>query len=165
MLFHLAEQSSSHGQSLTVAPPHSIADTGRLGQTVRGTPMITTNYPNSNTTGFDLSSFYFGCVVALGNNVAAAPVQCLIEATGYKGNDNQVSNAVETCAQQFQYNPSTMLGPQQFAFSGPLKQECFTDVQFVIFTYGPPGGLAALSSDTSLGIDDVAYTYRTCKKV
>ena len=125
--------------------------------------MFTVNFPNSNTTEFSLQSLYFSCVLTLMNGAAAVPTACLVELTGYQGNDNQVSNARQVCSQQLQYNPSTMTGPQQYAFSGPLAS-CFQNVQFVIVQYGPPGGTAVLSPDVSLGFDDIALSYTTCPK-
>ena len=48
------------------------------------------------------------------------------------------------------------------AFSGPLLS-CFKDIQFLIVQYSLIGGQATLNSDAVLGIDDVAYSYTTCK--
>ena len=121
--------------------------------------MLTVNYPVSNVTAFTLRSFYFGCVLSAANAAAAPPMQCLVELTGYQGNDNQVSNARQVCSQQFQYNPSTMTGPQQLAFSGPVA-DCFQDTQFVIVQFGLPGGTAVANPDLVLDLDDIAYSYR-----
>ena len=51
--------------------PHSVAFTNPRNQVTAGTPMLTVNYPNSNTRSFDLESFYFACDISLANNVAA----------------------------------------------------------------------------------------------
>ena len=126
-----------------------------------GTTMITTNFPNSNTTAFALESFYFGCSLDL-NGATAAPTACNVEVTTYRGNDNQVSAASQVCSQQFQYNPSTNTGVQQQAFSGPLK-DCFgLDAQFAIVTFSLQGGMATLNADLLLLLDDVKHKYSYC---
>lgn len=125
--------------------------------------MLTTYYPNSKVQRFDLESFYFGCVVQLANGATAVPNACNIQVTGYQGSDNSVANAKQVCAQQFSYNPSTALGPQQQAFSGKVKK-CFKDLQFATVTFELPGGQAALQTLAGLTLDDVKYTTYTCKK-
>lgn len=81
----------------------SVAGANVETETTGGTVMITTNYPNTNTTSFTLESFYFGCVTSAANGAADPPSACIVNIAGYRGNDNQVSAAQEVCAQQFQY--------------------------------------------------------------
>ena len=82
---------------------YSFARTNPTIEATAGTPMLTVNYPVSNTSAFTLSSLYFGCLLGFGGqSVTAAPAQCQVELTGYQGNDNQVSNARQVCSQQLQ---------------------------------------------------------------
>ena len=122
--------------------------------------MITTNYPNTNTTSFSLQDFYFGCVVNLLNSESDVPMACNINIAGYKGNDNQVANAQQVCARQFQYNPSTSLGVQEMAFTGPING-C-SNVQLVIITFSPVGGMSALAATYALGLDNIRFTSKKC---
>ena len=128
-----------------------------------GTPMLTVFYPSSTVKSFDISSFYYGCALNVGQGAAAVPNACNIAVTGYTGPDNSVSSAKQVCAQQFQYNPSTSIGAQQQAFSGSLKS-CFKNIQFAIVTFTPPGGQSALSADLALVRDDIKYMTYTCKE-
>lgn len=121
--------------------------------------MFTTNYANSQTKSFCLESFYFGCVVTARSGFSV-PSACDVTVTGYRGSDNSVSNAQQVCSQQFQYNPSTILGKQEQAFSGPVKG-C-EDIQFAIIQYSPPGGLKVAEDFQSLLFDNVKYS--TCDK-
>ena len=74
--------------SLTLAST-SYAVTSRTSQTTAGTPMLTTNYPMSNVTAFDLTSFYFSCVTGAGTQPAAQlPTACNLAVEAYQGNDN-----------------------------------------------------------------------------
>ena len=125
--------------------------------------MLTTFYQDSKVDAFDLESFYFGCVIGLAQGATAVPNACNIQITGYRGSDNSVANAQQVCAQQFQYNPSTALGPQQQAFSGPVKK-CFKDLQFATVTFTPPGGQALIASRLALLLDDIKYETKQCKK-
>ena len=120
--------------------------------------MITTNYANSQTASFSLESFYFGCVTAVSSEFSV-PSQCDITVTGYRGSDNSVSNAVQVCSQQFQYNPSTIVGTQQQAF-GAIKG-C-SNIQFALIQFSPPGGQKATGVAQSLLLDNVKFS--TCSK-
>ena len=124
--------------------------------------MLTTNFPDSNTTSFTLSSFHFGCGIRSGTTAAALPTACQVSVTGYEGNDNQVSNAFQVCSQQFQYSPSTMLGAQQLAFTSPVDP-CFKDIQFAIVQFSLPGGTAVANSVSGLILDDLNYSYTSCQ--
>ena len=123
--------------------------------------MLTTNFPNSRSVSYDLESFYFGCGLDLFNAAAAAPTQCLISITGYKGSDNTVASSQQVCSQQFEYNPSTNLGPQEMAFSGQVLS-CFKGIQFAVVQFDLPGGMSALDPDLALVIDNMAYKLTTC---
>jgi hypothetical protein len=139
------------------------AASGVVGQTTKGTPMFTTNYPESKIQRFDLQSFYFACVLNTANGATAVPTPCNIQITGYQGSDNSVSNAKQVCSQQFQYNPTTILGSQQQAFSRQVNN-CFKNLQFAIVTYTLPGGLSAANAALAILLDDIKYTTYTCKK-
>lgn len=128
---------------------------------LQGTPTLTTYYPGSTIDSFDLESFYFGCVVQLGQGAAALPQACNVQITGYKGSDNSVSNAKQVCSQQFQYAPTTSLATVEQAFSGPVSKSC-KNLDFAIITFSLEGGSAALQSLAALVIDDLKYT--TCSK-
>ena len=54
-----------------------------------------------------------------------------------------------------------MTGPQQMAFSGPLKS-CFTDVQFAIIQVTLEGGLSLLDAGNQLYFDDIKLAVTTC---
>ena len=125
--------------------------------------MLTVYYPNSKVNSFDLDSFYFGCVLNLGQDAAAVPNACNIEFTGYQGADNSVSNAKQVCSQLLQYNPSSILQAQQMAFSRQVKS-CFNNLQFIIITFSTPGGQPLLNTDLALLLDDIKYDTKTCKK-
>lgn len=60
----------------------SYAVTISLTQLVAGTPLITTNYENSNVTSFTLQDFYYGCAINLGQGFIGLPASCLISVTG-----------------------------------------------------------------------------------
>lgn len=138
---------------------NSYAGTGLQSELLAGTPMLTTNYQDSRTQSFSLESFYFGCVTTAAA-LTSVPSACDVTVTGYRGSDNSVSNAKQICSQQFQFNPSTILGTQQQAFSGKVKG-C-DNIQFAIITFSPPGGLKATSEAQSLLIDNVKFS--TCSK-
>ena len=70
---------------------YSYATISHRQETLTGTAMLTTNYPNSNTTSFDLYSFYFGTTLTTANALTNLPMEGLLSITGYQGNDNQVS--------------------------------------------------------------------------
>ncbi|THY27970.1 hypothetical protein D6D01_04070 [Aureobasidium pullulans] len=129
--------------------PHSGSNYAfaNLVSELQATPMITTNYQDSETKSFDLKDFYFSCA-------------CNVEVTGYQGRDNSVSNAKQVCSQQFHFNPSSALAVQQLAYSGPAKG-C-EDIQFAVFTLSVPGAGAAVNTLNGLVIDDVRVNTRTC---
>jgi hypothetical protein len=68
--------------------------------------MITINYPNSNTTSFDLKSLYLGCALAADTGVAALPQSCSVAFAGFQGSDNSVANSKQVCAFKAEYLPS-----------------------------------------------------------
>jgi hypothetical protein len=121
--------------------------------------MLTVNYPNSIIKSFSMKSFYFGCAMNLLNGGAAVPTACIITFTGYKGSDNSVSDSQQVCSREFQYNPSSALGPQEMSFSQTIVG-C-TEIQFGIFTFSPPGGSAATAPDLGLALDGIVY--ETCQ--
>ena len=140
---------------------HRYAVTGVAGETLQGTPLISTHYPSSPAARFSPQSFYFGCTLNLLNAAAAPPTECLISLAGYRGSDNTVAASSPVCSQQFYYLPSTALGPQQMAFSGPLLP-CFQDIQFAVVQFDLPGGMSALDPALVLAVDDLACKLTTC---
>jgi hypothetical protein len=91
--------------------PHSGTKFAAIGlpDMLRGTSMLTTNYPSSNIESFQLESFYYGCVIQVLNGDTAVPTVCTINVTGYKGSDNTVADSQQVCSQTYSYNPTTML--------------------------------------------------------
>lgn len=139
--------------------PHSGNNYGAIGlpTMLQGSPMITTNYADSNIASFQLESFYFGCAVQTATGVTALPTACTINVTGYKGNDNTVADSQQVCSQTYSYDPTTMLGVQQQAF-GTFDDCAHQDLQFATISFNLPGGLSAASPLSALVIDDVKYT-------
>jgi hypothetical protein len=139
--------------------PHSGKNFGGIGlqSQLRGTPMLTTNYPSSNIQSLQLESFYFACVVQAANSATAVPTACNIYVTGYTGNDNTVSASKQVCAQSYSYNPTTALAVQQMAF-GKFDDCAKKDLQFATIQFNLPGGSTALGPLSALVIDDVKYS-------
>ena len=96
----------------------------------------------TNVSEFVLSSFSLPCVASASSQSLTAPnVPCPIDIAGYQGNDNQVSATRQLCSQQFQYQPSNMVGPVQMASSGQVLS-CSADIQFLLVQYSLPGDFA-----------------------
>lgn len=66
------------------SPPSKIA-TGANLQIQQGQPLFSTIYQNSNTTAFDLFSFYYDCQATTPEGVLGVPMQCDVIVTGYRG--------------------------------------------------------------------------------
>ncbi|KAF2127399.1 hypothetical protein P153DRAFT_358991 [Dothidotthia symphoricarpi CBS 119687] len=146
----------------TVQPgvtPHSGLNYGAINvaSQLSGTPMLTTNYASSKIESFQLESFYFGCVLQLGQGATAVPTACNINVTGYKGSDNTVSASKQVCSQSYSYNPTSILGLQQQAF-GSFSDCAKKDIQFAVIQFSLPGGMAAANPLSALVIDDVKYS-------
>ena len=60
----------------------SYAATISATQALAGTPLISTNYANSNVSYFTLQEFYYGCAINLGQGVIGLPAPCLVTMTG-----------------------------------------------------------------------------------
>lgn len=149
-----------------------------------GTQMMTVNYANNNgkVKEFTPESFYFGCALNAANDAADPPQPCAVIFTGYKGKDvslppgaaghhsstmlnpkqNTVAASKMVCAQTFQYDPTTITGPQQMAFSGKIKEEC-KSITHGTFSFTPTNGLPT-GSLIGLAIDDVKYSIAGCKR-
>lgn len=163
--FTFANTISTGGLLPGVAPKSTpnYAISNAVTESTQGTAMLTTNYIDGPTGAtFDLKSFYYGCVVQLLNGATAVPTQCTISIAGYQGNDNTIANSKQVCAQAFQYNPTSALGLQNSAFTGPIDPEC-KDLNFVQVQYTLPGGLSAADATLGITIDDVVYDLDTCK--
>lgn len=148
---------------LPAIPPHSgknYAAVGVASETLGGTAMLTTNYPSSNTTSFQLQSFYFGCVLQALNGATAAPAACNINISGYKGSDNTVSASQQVCSQSYSYNPTTSLGVQQQAF-GQFDDCAGKDIQFAVIQFSFVGGMSAANPLAGLVLDDIKYLIKT----
>jgi hypothetical protein len=52
-----------------------------------GPPAMTANYANSSTNNFNLSSFYYGCVLASEARVVSVPQSCTITIRGYSDDE------------------------------------------------------------------------------
>lgn len=153
------------GGLLPGVAPHSGVNYAVIGlpTMLAGTPMLSTNYPESNIASFQLESFYFGCVIQLANGATAVPSACDINITGYKGSDNTVAASQQVCSQSYQYNPTTALALQQQAF-GKFSDCAGKDIQFATIQFTLPGGSAALGPLSSLTLDDIKYSTvaKTC---
>ena len=131
---------------LPQSPPNDIGYGKLVDATIeQGTPMMTAVYPDTTVLFFDLTSFYFGCIVALQNTAADPPVPCTVTTTC-------VNPAGKTVATQ----------SFVFATNGGLAQDMvqakpigFKGCQYVTFstTSNNPANV-----DIATGLDTISYT-------
>lgn len=89
-------------QSLIPASPPNVILTAFEQQDVTGTPMLTVFYPGSKVKSFILRSFYFGCAVNAGADVADTATQCTILVGGFKSNQ-------EVAVTSYTFTPPTVV--------------------------------------------------------
>ncbi|KAF2725513.1 hypothetical protein K431DRAFT_342957 [Polychaeton citri CBS 116435] len=123
--------------------PSNVAAVDPLSETFQGQASLLTDYDDSNTTSFDLQSFYFGCVLAEANSITSTPQTCSLTITGFAGQNN----AVATQSAQF-----TSSGTLQQMKKVTLKSS-FKKLTSVTFDLS--------STTTALVTDDFSYVYYT----
>jgi len=94
---------------------------------------------------FDLSSFYFGCIIDLQNAQATTSVGCTIAVTGYYYNDKQVPEAT------FAFAPDQLAGAPLALASLPPTYTGLKNITIGV------AGAAVLAAETVLIIDDLVH--------